>query len=180
MTEQLMLFAEDFLVSHFLLPGSEKARKMTATYGRLCLASSKNTGHLGLLEKMLLASSIWDSMTCLLTWKEKITPQGRLLYQLVPSTPRIGGIESGLLHTPTATANQLAPSMQRKSMLPTPIASDYKGGDTKAITQKDGTSRKSKLCYRLHEPEIASTTYPHPEFVEAMMGFPIGHTDLER
>ena len=87
------------------------AQKMTVTSGQKCLGLSKNLGPIGSLERMLLATSIWASTKCSLTWKQRATPQGRLLFQLVPSTLTTDGIESGLLHTPTATANQMAPSM---------------------------------------------------------------------
>ena len=55
-----------------------------------------------------------------------------LLFQLAPSMPRTDEIESGsLLHKPTATANQMAPSMnsgwREPPLWATPVARDHKG-----------------------------------------------------
>jgi hypothetical protein len=76
---------------------------MTATSGRNLCGSWLNSGPLGSLEKMLLGTSAWVSMTCWLTWKPKTTPQGRLLFQLAPSVHRTDGTGSGLW--PTATTS---------------------------------------------------------------------------
>jgi hypothetical protein len=55
---------------------------------------------------------------------------------------------------------------------PTPTASDWKGSTGKG-------SRRGTLAERLAMECGASgkTTSPHPEFVEALMGFPIGWSD---
>ena len=100
MWEAPMLFAEDTLANHLALPGNALAKKMTATSGRNLCGSWLNSGPLGSLERMLLATSAWASTRCFLTWKARDTPAGRLLFQLAPSTPRTGGIESGLWPTP--------------------------------------------------------------------------------
>lgn len=97
--------------SHSQSPGSDWARKMTATYGRRLGDWYLKSGPADACLRMLLDTSAWASTTCYLTWKKSVTPQGRLLFRLVPSTPRTAGIGSGLLHTPTVTANQESPSM---------------------------------------------------------------------
>lgn len=246
MTEQLTLFAEDTLASLSVWPGSEKARAMTAISGQRCLLASKNTDPVGLLEKMLLDTSLWASTVCYLTWKVKATPQGRLLFQLAPSTPDIDGIESGLWRTPQASegspvnkdylqkrikeqmpmslrghmaavewgllptltalqrgrpdvAMELAAKKQplykrrnkqgsgrqfsivdalvyREMMMPTPTTSDAKGSSKKRY--KGSGNEKSNLCEVLRTSKDDGI-YPHPEFVEALMGYPIGHTALE-
>lgn len=88
MVEQLNLFAPDTLASLSPTPGSEKARKMTATSGWKCLGLCGSLGPLGSLEKMLLDTSRWASTMYFLTWKVKATKQGHLYYQLQPSKPR--------------------------------------------------------------------------------------------
>ena len=105
------LFAEDFLVSHS--PKLEDSFRKTTpvTSGRRCLGLSGNAGPLGLLEKTLLGSSNWAWTKYSLTWKAKATPQGRLIFQLARLAPRTSAKGSGLLHTPTAKGNQMAPSM---------------------------------------------------------------------
>src|SRR5690625_5061401 len=102
MLGQLNLLAEDSLANLTVLPGSEKARKMTVTSGQKCLGSSKKSNPIGLLEKMLLTSSTWSSTAHLLTWKASTTPQGRLLFLLRPLGGRIDGIGFSLLPTPIA------------------------------------------------------------------------------
>ena len=104
----------DTHANHSALPGSREARKMTATSGRRCCGSLNSADPLGSLLKTLVVTSVWDSTMCYLTWKVKATPRGRLLFQLVPSMPRTDETGSGLLATPTATANQMAPCMRHR------------------------------------------------------------------
>lgn len=123
-SEQLILFAEDFPVSHFQQQGSEQARQMTAISGRRCYESSKPSGRLGLLAKMLVESCRWGSNKVTLIWKVKqlmetkkldtmeqmglfgesslissqsVTPSKYFVYQLQQSTPRTKGKECGSL-----------------------------------------------------------------------------------
>ncbi len=94
------LFPADIHASLLVLPGSEKAIKTTVTSGQRCLRLPRLSGQIGLFAKMFMVTSTWASTKCLLTWKMKRTPAKRLLFQLVPWTPRIEEIESGLLPTP--------------------------------------------------------------------------------
>ena len=110
---------------------TEKDRKMTVTSGLRCYELSKLQGQDSLLEKMLLVTSPWASMMCYLIWRSKTTPQGRLLFQLVPKMRNTGEIESSLLHTLTATGNQMSPSMRARdpgSWWRTPQASNATQG----------------------------------------------------
>lgn len=136
--EQLSLFPGDSPVSRSVWPGSAEAKRMTVTSGQKCLELSKNSGPLGSLEKTLLESSIWRSTKCFLTWKAKVTKQGRLLFRLVPSTPRTDETAVPLLPTPTATTadhggpNQRdssgRPGLQMAAMMwPTPRANKVGG-----------------------------------------------------
>jgi len=78
---------------------------MNVISGQKCYELSKVANHDTLWLKMLLVMSQWASTKCLLTWKIKDTPQGRLLYQLVPKTHHTEDQEYGssdsLLPTPT-------------------------------------------------------------------------------
>ena len=136
---QLTLFPADSPASRSPLPGSGEARKMTATSGRKWLGLSKNSGPLGLLEKMLLESSEWHSPIFYLSWKPVDIGQGHFLFQLVLSEPATGDTESLLWPTPTAgRADQqmslsqekrkslnLAQTVQvRSGLWPTPTAQD--------------------------------------------------------
>lgn len=107
---------------------------MTVTSGLKCLELYQNSGPLGSLVRTLLGSSILRSTRCALTWKTRVTPSKRLLFRLVPSTPRTGGTDARLLPTVTAqdykhrgpnSRQQELPEYVR--MWPTPKASDYKG-----------------------------------------------------
>ena len=89
-----------FHANRGLWPGSEWAKRMTVISGQRCAASLPKSDPLGYSLRMLLESSIWGSMTCYLTWRKSVTPRGRLLFRLVPSTPRTAGIASGLWPTP--------------------------------------------------------------------------------
>ena len=80
----------------------KKVKKIRAISGQSVLDLSKSSGQLGLLEKMLV-----DTLNSVLTpysrtWKVKVTPQGRLVFQLRASVQTIKEKESGLLLTPSA------------------------------------------------------------------------------
>ena len=94
-------------VNHFHLPGSEVAAKMTATSGRTFFPLFKPDDLNTAFSKMFMGMSLWASTKCFLTWNVKPTPQGRSLFQLVPSTPTIeetgSGSSQGMWLTPTAT-----------------------------------------------------------------------------
>ena len=118
------------LASRSALPGSEEARKMTVTSGLKCLELYRNSGPLGSLVRTLLESSIWRSTRCTLTWKTKVTPSKRLLFRLVPSTPRTGATD--------------APLSEEKQMFPTPTRFDATCGDLKG-KEYAGTRHAMKL-----------------------------------
>jgi len=95
------------------------------------------------------------------------------LFQLQPLVRRTAEIVSGLLATPTATANQLAPSMQKhpssRAMWPTPTARDWKdNGKSPAELARNSKTLATHAGGKLN-----------PQWVEWLMGFPIGWTDLD-
>lgn len=70
--EQLSMFSVEAsrdCASLSVLPGSEEARRMTATSGLKCCGLLKNSGPLGSLARMLLGSSAWSSPARLLEWR---------------------------------------------------------------------------------------------------------------
>ena len=130
---QLTLFPEDSPASRLVLPGSSEARKMTATSGQKWLGLSKNSGPLGLLEKMLLESLEWHSPKYFLNWKPVDIGQGYFLFQLARSEPDMCDTGWRLWATPKASIRGDCPSeRKRKSpdlaaavkMWPTPTAQD--------------------------------------------------------
>jgi len=91
------------------------------------------------------------------TWPKRGMMRNGQIYQLPTLGPGIGGAESGYL--------------------PTPTKSNAKGA------AKSRYFRSEQSRGNLHEdlrdgPE--DPIYPHPDFVELMMGFPIGWGELKR
>ena len=89
-----------FPASHSVVPGSERASRMTVSSGLKCSALCRNSGPVGCLVRTLLESSVWRSTIVLLRWKPSATPHGRLLFRLAPSTPRTDATGCGLWPTP--------------------------------------------------------------------------------
>jgi len=192
----------DSPASHLVLPGSAEARQMTVSSGLKCLELSGRSNPPLLLARMFLVSSAWHSTRCSLTWKQKVTPQKRLLFQLSPSTRRTAGTGFGLLPTPTAVqrgrpevaisqALKGEPLYKRRTkdgkgrqfslmdvliyraLLPTPKAQDSRA----ALTDR-GKSNFGEVIHGLYHSK-ANGTLLNPAFVEEMMGFPIGWTELK-
>ena len=190
--KQSTLFAEDFPASLSVLPGSEEAKKMTVTSGLNISGLYKKSDPVGLLAKMLLASSIWASTKCFLTWKVKTTPAKRLLFQLVPSTPRTEEIESGFWQTPSAGDGgtprtqkyidggfqiHLSTQVATPTLWPTPRASEWKG--VGPIGSKSHQHRLAKGYLDAGVQEVnGATGQLNPNWVEWLMGFPPGWTDI--
>mgnify|MGYP003135469556 CR=1 FL=1 len=163
-------------------PGSKEARRMTVTSGRKWLGLLKSYGLNILLARTCadLLTSQWGSSAAFLTWKASATAPSHLLLELAVSMPRTAAPAFGSSPrkmTPTATANQMSPSMKERdprSWWPTPVARDYKG---------QGMSRERR---ETREPDnLASWTHKYegsaalnPAFVEWLMGFPAGWTSL--
>ena len=179
--EQLTLYREDSPVSPSPLPGGEEATRMTVTSGRKCLELYRNSSPLGSLAKMLLESSTWNSNVCFLTWKVKAMPSGRILFRLVPSTPRTGGNGSPLLPTPTVSDCKGSGPCGSKSakydlekhnlkgvvmFYPSPTTGFGLCGGT--ITEKERRSMSQ-----------GNGGHLNPDWVEKLMGFPAGWTRLD-
>ena len=239
MTNQLNLFPVDSPANHILTLGSKEARKMTVTSGKNISELYKRSDQPGLLAKMFLESSIWNSTKCFLTWRVRTTPINRLLFQLVPSTPHIEGIEFGLLPSPRAregnagkpgsvgsihnakrgyldgvvqemwaTPNAMDHLPQRSpealhrlatthrkgrtrpsnlreqvneetmKMWPTPTRREYKGGRKLETLKAKGRTATNTLCDAVNA-ELGRTGTLNPNWVEWLMGYPIGWTDLK-
>ncbi len=79
----------------------KKVKKIRDTSGQSILDLSKSSDQLGLLEKMLVDTLNSVSTPYLRTWRAKVTPQGRLVFQLRASGRTTKEKESGSWHTPT-------------------------------------------------------------------------------
>ena len=181
--EQLTLFREDSPASRSLLPGSGEARMMTVTSGQRCLELYRKSGPVGSLVRTCLASSVWRSTRCYLSWKPAATPAKRLLFRLVPSTPRTDGTGSVFWPTPTMRdykgANSLRHLMQEGNhhraqlanavvLYSTPQARDYRTGQR----ERWENPKKTKNL----NDQIGGQL--NPTWVEWLMGYPVGWTDL--
>jgi len=144
-------------VNHFHLPGSEAAAKMTDISGRTFFPLFKPDDRLSAFSKMFMATSHWASTKCFLTWSVRPTPQGRSLYQLVPSTPDIEETDSG----------------SSQGMWPTPTASDYKGTPKNRFMGSE--TYRSNLTEAVRENQHSG--HLNPDWVEWLMGYPSGWTN---
>ena len=212
-------YREDTHASLRALPGSEGARMMTVGSGLKCSGLLKNSDHVGLLVRTLLVTPQWASTACYLTWKIAATPQGRLLFRLVPSMPHTEETEFSFWPTPNVPnggrqAKGISPTgktldgqkrqvglskavkMVEAKMWPTPRAADgdkmnqrYPGGNLtltgaakllptpNARDWRSGKGREENG----HSPQLPEVIggQLNPAWVEWLMGFPPGWTDLE-
>lgn len=198
---QISLFSsqEDSLVNPLAKPDEEKERKTTATSGLSCLRlyaiGNRHGSSLKTCVESLLSTEAWYSNKCALIWKAQVTKSNRLLFQLSPSTRRIVAIESGLSlipKTPSASDAEggimdigraqkegLNPKIKLRDviphytkMMPTPNARDTRGKSIKRDRVPD--------IVEGHNRPIGQQTglKLQPTFVEWMMGFPKGWTEI--
>ena len=171
----------DFPVSRSPMPATSEEPTTPDISGRKCLELSGNSGPLGLLEKMLLGSRNWAWTKYSLTWRPRATPRGRLIFQLARLAPRTSASASGLLHTPTAKANQTSPSMETRGpgnwvsgLWPTPTA--MTGGEDVAPSHSTGehgwntaAAVHSGLWPTPNARENGGGEYQDPEKIKARM-----------
>jgi hypothetical protein len=151
-SEQLTLFAADFLAKTSVAPGSEKESMPNgAGCGGRCGASSRPCDPRGCWLRTYLLSALADLTTCSLRWKDSGTPAGRSWWVLGRSGRRTSGTGFGFWDgeawpTPSATeygSNGNAPGEtgpRRPSLTgavqvtnwPTPTTRDYKDGTAKS------------------------------------------------
>ena len=194
MQQELFCSPEGFLdlANHSVVPGSSEAQKITAISGRKCFELYQKQNRNGLLVKMseglLVTTTAWFSRIVVLTWKEKVTPCKRLLFQLAPSAPRTEGIGCGLLGTPRAEEGgnrsekfikgrtltikeQIA--MLPTAMICTPTASQYKGAGCNHTV-------RNRLDYDIEKTPNGKKTglKLHSDFVSWMMNYPLDWLDI--
>ena len=183
----------------------KKVRKIQDTSGQKCLDLSKNSDRLGLLEKMLVDTLNSVSTPYSRTWKVKTTPQGRLVFQLLASVPNTKEKESGLWRTPDAYSGgsnlnkikealaeghlkrksghtiqiRLADQVREPRLWPTPAAHEARLGYQRRDTGKKGTQKSlSTIVIDTEGGREKTTGQLNPTWVEWLMGYPTGWTDL--
>ena len=157
--EQLPLFQEDSPANRLALPGSEEARRMTVTSGLKCSELLTSCDPAGLLVKMCLESSIWHSTRCLLTWKQSVTPAGRLLFRLRVSMPRTNGNDVPLWPTPSTGASLCGGTGNFKTLQRMAAVGIITEEERRQLSQGNGGKT-------------------NPDFVEWMMGYEQKFTEL--
>ena len=179
---------EDTLANLSPLQVEKKVKKIQDTSGQSILDLSKNSDQLGLLEKMLVDTLNSVSTPLSRTWRVKTTPLGRLVFQLRASAPTTKEKESGLWRTPDAHGGRGPSSEKRMKMklekkmpislndqvahphlVPTPTARDHK--DTGVNTNYEKAKKKGRLAGH-------AGGSLNPTWVEWLMGYPSGWTDL--
>ncbi len=187
---------EDSRVSHFQALDNEKEPKTLGTCGPRSNEDSESACLESLFSKTLTGSSTPNprdttafSTMSSATWKSWVSEQQRV--GLVrEKSGRPTGDDGGSFSefaTPTAKGNQLSPSMKKHpgcaALWPTPGAADGKTGYQ--IRVNTGRNRKNlETIVRDtqtdpdHNTKTSRFVYLNPAWVETLMGFPIGWTDL--
>ena len=151
---------EDTPVSLSQSLDDKKLKRIRDISGQSILGLSKNSGQLGSLEKTLVDTLNSVSTPCSRTWRVKVTERGHLVFQLLASAPTTKERESGLWPTPSRGMwkqdvnddGRYARDIKKKGfqvMLPAAVKIRGKGG--------------GQL---------------NPKWVEWIMGYPRGWTDL--
>jgi hypothetical protein len=117
-----------------------------------------------------LASSEWRTHRCL--WDEALPWSSVTL-------PQWGSMLDGVVYRHLDSArlmSEIAPGWSGET-LPTPSVAMSKGSSEKALTRKNGKSRlRNRLDYWVERGGKAGRL--NPEFIEWVMGWPIGWTDV--
>ena len=106
---------EDILANLSPSQVAKKVSKIRDTSGQNILDLSKNSNQLGLLEKMLVDTLNSVSTPYSRTWRVKVTPRGRLVFQLLASAPTTKEKESG--HWPTPTTKGYGHASEGQTMI---------------------------------------------------------------
>ncbi len=149
----LTLSAEGFPARTSALQGKAPVSTASApASGSNTCDSSTNADRVGRLLKTSLLCALEDSTRSRMAWKESATPARRSWFVLQILERHTSAPESGLLPTPTAKANMLAPSMQKwpghRNLWPTPgarLGDDKRGMPSAELAQKRFDQGKRNL-----------------------------------
>ena len=198
--EESLFSQEGFPASHSVVPGSGKAKTMTAISGRKCSESYKRQGQVGSLVRMLLESLDWHSTKCFLIWKRKVTKSKRSLFQLAVSMPLTEGTECGLSgggakECGRPQEHQAEGQTTRRNACdhrdtggqqiswvlfwPTPKANKVHPMITDKNRNKLASRNKANLEEMIAGNCGKETGQLNPTFVEWLMGYPLGWTEIK-
>ena len=184
---------EDIPVSLLVTRANNKVKKIQDTSGQTCLELSKKLNQDGSFVKMFMDTYDSDWTPFSMTWRVKDTQRGRLLFQLARLAPRTKEKESLLWPTPrqseykdcgpVGSKSQKDMAKRRKlcavvKMWPTPQSSDHRdrGNMSNPCIQK-----RVKQGRQLNLSMVVSekSGQLNPTWVEWLMGYPLGWTDLK-
>ena len=203
-----MSLLEVFPVSHLAKQDYKKAEKTIDGSGMKCLMLLSKSDQDGLLGKMckalLISKTAWFSDRCKMTWKVKVSKSNVSLFQLQVSVHGTTETEYGFLPVtyPTPTASDIeggtAPNVQMKNghfyrenkkgerwgvklrdavMYPTPVSRDHKDIGYQPTWKKSRDEKTSLPRQVLKNNKLGGKL--NPEFVEFLMGYPMGWTEIE-
>ena len=201
-----MLLSEVFPANQLVSQENKKEKMTIDSYSQRCLESLKRLNPNGLLAKMcriLLTSQMEQSSEKLLKgWKPKISKSNVLVFQLVHKELGTKEKESGLLPTPTTDSvsertkkykqGGTPLTMAVRQMYPTPNATNINtpqptrveqvssGGFILRKKNKPHMTYGARLQDVMHHLDKTPGGTLNPEFVEFLMGYPKGWTDLEK
>lgn len=187
---QQSLFAADTRASPFQQQENDRVRLTKDTSGRRCLELYEVSGRDGSLPKMLL--DILNSVSTRLPhrWRLKDSRSGHLLFQLAPLMPSTEEIEFGLWPTPRAKMtgnptpkrcadkNRNLETAVAREMWPTPHGFSKDGKSNGPSGNELGRAVNHRWDgLQSHGVNVVSGSL-NPMWVEVLMGFPAGWTDL--
>ena len=137
-------------------PAKELGLTILGIYGPTCFSSCEPSGPLSLwVSKSMQRLAKVGSTECMLTWKDRVTPSGRSVLQLVPSTPRIVEIDCG-------GALRIDPAYWI-----TATTRDWKDSPGMSTVRPDGGSRIDQL-----PRQVAAAIYSTPRASDGEKGGP--------
>lgn len=178
---------------------SERAsRALDPASGPRCSELSAQYGRLGSSLRMFLGLELSAQTGCSLTWQKQATPHGRSWWVLSMPERRTDGNECGFWRRMLSTAtvgdsrNARNATSSRKpdsqhhygttlcdwvQMLPTPTQRDWKSGAASDETLNRNARPLNEVV--ISQTGAAGPMCLNPNFVEAMMGYPPGWTEID-
>ena len=173
---QLTLFEADIPANHSASPAQETAQTTPDTFGPVSPTAFAYFDHDSRCWKTLQATFHWDLEMYKPTWPRSGTTQNGIAYQLQPSAPRTSVIAYSLsLHE----TMEWTPTLTFQAMWPTPTYGKLAGGSA-AVNHIKAKHQAGQITEEeMKAMQAGNGGKLNPEWVEWLMGFPIGWTDLE-